>query len=87
MDFIGLVILLLIVIKDFLIPLIRGEYAPDILKISMSFSTALSVYAIIVLRNLEVIESEQYRKVYRRGAYFVLFTYPFFMIVMTYIFL
>jgi hypothetical protein len=43
-------------------------------------ATMSLLYAIIVLRNLKVIESEQYRKIYRRSAYFVLVAYPFFVL-------
>jgi len=86
LNIIGRNLLLPIVIGYLLTFLIRGMGASIILGYIAGLLTQLSIYAIIVLRNLEVIESEQYRKVYRRGAYFVLFTYPFFMIVMTYIF-
>ena len=82
LDFIGRNLLLQIVIIFLLFFLISGWVASAIFAFIFTFLTLLLIYAIIVLRNLKVIESEQYRKAYRWGAYGTLIVFSFFLIGM-----
>jgi len=80
--FLGSVMLNIILISFGLIFFITGEVVPCLL---LSY-TLIAWYAIILLRNIEVIEPEQHKMAWRQWAYIILIIYPFYMIGMIWVY-